>query len=99
MRGPIDRLSTLRVRDVMHTEVATVTTHQTMAEASEILATHEISGAPVVDDKGHCVGVLSTTDFMRRERALHISQEQYRDAKFELARGAHDGPYQLTAVR
>jgi CBS domain-containing protein len=40
-----------------------------MAEAAAVLIEHGISGAPVLDDQGHCVGVLSASDFVQRERA------------------------------
>ena len=36
-----------------------------MLEAARILLRHQIGGAPVVDGKGKCVGLLSTSDFVR----------------------------------
>jgi len=38
-----------------------------MAQAAALIVEHSISGLPVVDDAGRCVGVLSTSDFTRRE--------------------------------
>ncbi len=65
-----ERLQTLRVSDVMNRRVVTVQAEQSMAEAAQLLLQKEVSGAPVVDAEGRCVGILSATDFMRRESHL-----------------------------
>jgi CBS-domain-containing membrane protein len=54
----------LHVEDVMTRNVVTVMANNTMAEAADVLSEHYISGAPVIDDQGRCVGVLSSTDFV-----------------------------------
>jgi CBS domain-containing protein len=67
MNSAIERLLGLRVSDVMNTPVKTISVNATMAEAAATLAQHEITGAPVVDLQGGCVGILSVTDFALRE--------------------------------
>jgi CBS domain-containing protein len=67
MRAAIDRLTALRVRDLMQRVVVTVSANHSMAEAARVLLDHEVSGAPVVDETGRCVGMLSAHDFVRRE--------------------------------
>jgi CBS domain-containing protein len=67
MNSAIERLLGLRVSDVMNTPVTTVSDSATMSEAAATLAQHEITGAPVVDLQGRCVGILSVTDFALRE--------------------------------
>jgi predicted transcriptional regulator len=57
-------IETLRVQDVMTRNVVTVMANNTMAEAADVLSEHYITGAPVVDNQGRCVGVLSSTDFV-----------------------------------
>ena len=53
----------LIVRDIMTTDVVTVTPESTIREAMETLSTNHLSGAPVVT--GHrVVGVISTSDIM-----------------------------------
>ncbi|QDT00246.1 CBS domain-containing protein [Adhaeretor mobilis] len=61
-------LQEIRVADVMTRDVLTVSEHATMPEASQLLTTAGVTGAPVVNEFGHCVGVISNYDFMRRDR-------------------------------
>ena len=67
MNSAIERLLSLRVADFMCRNVVTVSGAATMEEAAESFLRHKVSGAPVVDERGHCAGVLSATDFVRRE--------------------------------
>lgn len=62
-----ERLQQLKVADCMNTTVVFVSVHQCMHEAAQLLRKHGISGAPVVDEHGRCVGMLSASDFVRRE--------------------------------
>jgi len=55
----------LRAADLMSHNVVTVPQTMPLYEAAHLLAREQISGAPVVDAAGHCVGVLSATDFIR----------------------------------
>ena len=54
----------LTTADVMSREVIAVPKHLSLRAAARLLAGSHISGAPVVDYTGRCVGVLSTTDFV-----------------------------------
>lgn len=47
------------VKDVMTKNVISVTPKTTVDEAIELLLTHKISGAPVIDDNGQLVGIIS----------------------------------------
>jgi CBS domain-containing protein len=63
----------LKAKDVMTREVKTVTPQATLREAAELLATQGISGAPVVDETGRVVGVISESDILdskKRYKAL-----------------------------
>ena len=53
----------LRLRDIITTDVVTVTPETTLQEAMELFGTRHVSGAPVVAN-GKLVGVVSTTDLM-----------------------------------
>lgn len=67
MEKIFERLKSLRVSDCMSTNVVPLLAHQSMSQAAQLLCEHGISGGPVVDDQGRCVGMLSAADFMRRE--------------------------------
>lgn len=62
----IDRLAALRVADVMAKDVVTVSKDQTMEEVACVLSQHRLSSAPVVDECGHCVGIITASDFLKR---------------------------------
>lgn len=65
----IERLKSLSVRNVMTSDVVTVSFSQSMSEAAAELRRRDVAWAPVVDEMGRCVGVLSATDFLKREEA------------------------------
>jgi CBS domain-containing protein len=48
----------------MSTTVTTIPQAMSLAGAAHLLAQASISGAPVVDKEGRCVGVISATDFL-----------------------------------
>lgn len=52
----------LSVRDYMSLRFATLTEHQSLQEASKIMIEREVLGAPVVDNVGNLIGILSVTD-------------------------------------
>jgi CBS domain-containing protein len=60
LRSPLS----LRAADLMSADVVLLPAEMSLQAAARLLYRMQISGAPVVDDTGHCVGVLSTTDFM-----------------------------------
>jgi CBS-domain-containing membrane protein len=57
-------LLALVARDLMNKEVATIPLDLGMQTAARWLAQLHVSGAPVVDERGRCVGVLSSNDFV-----------------------------------
>jgi len=59
-------LLSLTAADLMTTPVVTLRYDMPLHEAAALLAQEQISGAPVVDAEGRCVGVLSATDFVRQ---------------------------------
>lgn len=69
MNSAIERLLSLKVSDVARSDVVAVSAHAAMSEAAHTLTAHDISGAPVVDEQGRLVGVLSAFDFARRARS------------------------------
>lgn len=66
MNSAIERLISLQVRDIMARDVVTIPANSTMSEAADKLRNHSVTGAPVTDELGRCIGVLSGTDFVQR---------------------------------
>ena len=64
MRTVTKPLLTLTVADLMSGPVITIPKEMSLQGAAHMLSRFSISGAPVVDTQGRCVGVLSTTDFL-----------------------------------
>ena len=56
-------MKTLRVRDIMTTDVQTFAANETVAEAARRLTACHVGGAPVVDD-GRIIGMISKTDLL-----------------------------------
>lgn len=62
----------LKVRDIMRTEVVTVTPDTTVRDLAEILAKHQVSGVPVVDSDGTVAGMVSQADVILQDADLHF---------------------------
>jgi CBS domain-containing protein len=58
-------LNELTAGDLMSRDLVTVSHETPLREAGRLLLLHQISGVPVVEPGGTCVGVLSTTDLLR----------------------------------
>jgi CBS domain-containing protein len=54
----------MRVADVMQPNVKSVRATDMVGEAVALLAEAHVTGVPVVDDRGHLVGVLSNSDIL-----------------------------------
>jgi CBS domain-containing protein len=55
----------LTARELMSRDLLLIPREASLRHAAHMLAQSQVSGAPVVDDAGRCVGVISTTDFVR----------------------------------
>lgn len=56
----------LTAADLMTRPVRTIPQDMSLRDAAHLLLREQISGAPVVDAAGHCIGVLSSSDFVTR---------------------------------
>ncbi len=59
-------------KDVMRSDVISVTTEATLKEAVRILSGHKISALPIVDTNQKLVGILSETDIIEYSSKLHV---------------------------
>ena len=67
MIDAIERLRSLSVGDVMNHAVVEISANQTMSEAAASFIEKGVAAAPVVDEQGRCVGILSSADFLKRD--------------------------------
>jgi CBS domain-containing protein len=62
-----------RARDIMQTSLITVTPDTPLINVHRLFTDDEISGAPVVEDDGRLVGVISAVDLIRATQTEHES--------------------------
>ncbi len=62
----------LQARDIMTTEVLTVSPETSIAELSKTLENRKIGGLPVLDKGGRLVGVITQSDLVERARDLEL---------------------------
>jgi CBS domain-containing protein len=55
----------MRAKDIMRKKIVAVDSRLTLQELAEVLRVNGITGAPVVDDRGVVLGVVSQTDLVR----------------------------------
>jgi acetoin utilization protein AcuB len=58
-------LSRIKVKEIMSAPPITIPDDYTVEEAAEVLLKYKISGAPVVDDNGQVMGVITQNDIFR----------------------------------
>lgn len=56
----------MRAHHIMTKDVISVTPHTTIEDAAQIMLQTHVSGLPVLNDAGELVGVVSESDFLRR---------------------------------
>lgn len=74
-------MKNLRARDIMQKEVTSVPSNWTVKELATFFVEKAITGAPVTDDSGNLIGVVSLTDIARYEstRDTEIEDERPHD--------------------
>ena len=75
----------LKARDVMNRVVATVQEDWTVHELASFLTEHSITGAPVVNDAGRFVGVVSSTDITESAAEAGSMVENLQNPERDLA--------------
>ncbi|MFO8059561.1 MAG: CBS domain-containing protein [Bacillota bacterium] len=63
----------MKVKDAMKSPVVTVSPDDTLAEVSMLFHEKRISGAPVVDEDGRLVGIVSEGDLIEKSQELRVS--------------------------
>lgn len=62
----------LKAKDIMTKEVITVKPDTTIGDVARLLVKHQISGVPVVDDKGRLKGIVTENDLITKNSRLHL---------------------------
>src|SRR4051794_8348219 len=62
------------VAEIMDTDSPSVTTTDSVEQVLQVLRDHELSGVPVVNDGGRCVGIITEEDLVLsgENEALHL---------------------------
>jgi CBS domain-containing protein len=78
----------MRASDVMTCNVISVTPDMTVRDAARVFTAHHISGAPVLDDEGRVIGMISEGDLLRR---VEIGTDtRKRSSWFDLFAATHE---------
>lgn len=62
----------LKAKDIMTKDVITVKPETVIEDLARILMEHKISGAPVVNDEGELIGIVTENDLINQNKRLHI---------------------------
>ena len=62
----------LKAKDIMTKDVISVTLSTTVTELALLLASNNISGAPVLDSSGTLLGVVTESDLIDQKKKIHI---------------------------
>lgn len=65
-----------RVKDAMNRDVVTVHVQDTVQDALNLMLENKVSGLPVLDHQGKCVGMLSSRDFMDMTHELDMDFDE-----------------------
>jgi len=69
----------MRAKDIMTKEVITVEKQTKLRDLIKILHQHDITGIPVVDNKGELTGIVSEKDVIRAQIRAMYEVEVYED--------------------
>ncbi len=62
----------LKAKDIMNTDVITVSPETTVEELGRLFIKNGISGAPVLDSDGKIYGIVTENDLIKQNKRFHI---------------------------
>jgi len=62
----------MKAKDIMTSEIISVTVEDTVEGVAKLLTQHKISGIPVLDGDGKLVGIVTEADLLVRNKEIHI---------------------------
>ena len=75
-------LDRITAADIMLRDVVTLDPNDCLAVAAETLLLEQVTGAPVVDQEGNCVGVFSIVDVLGAEEKVLEETERIASSSF-----------------
>lgn len=92
-------LGTTCAKDVMTTNLVTVSPTDKMEDLAKVLEKNDINSAPVLDETGRCVGMISNHDLAEYEAArIEVSNELRHGQFFDQARYGEGPPIQFPGI-
>jgi predicted transcriptional regulator len=79
MINALNDLFALTAGEIMSRNLVVIPREMSLEGAARTLGRSGVTGAPVVDSEGRCIGVLSATDFMTKVEHLHDLQKEKDD--------------------
>jgi len=73
----------MRAQDIMSSPVVTAQPDQPVKEVAALLAEHGFTSAPVVDDEGHLIGMITEADVLRDRIPVDARTRIWRDEDVE----------------
>ena len=95
-------LNETKANEIMIKDVVTLRPTDPLFRAASTLLRQQISGVPVVDEAGACVGVISASDFLDVEERVAQERKEVADSSFftsDLALPSHIYEEKLAEVR
>ena len=68
--------SQLNIERIMTQPVLTIQPSKTLTEASDLMAQENLTKLPVVDKSGNLVGIITSSDIIRRHRPKKLARDQ-----------------------
>ena len=91
-------LDAIQVQDAMRPVLFTVSPIQKIDQVAELFNQHSVVAAPVVDEIGKCIGIITATDLVRYQSQLgEVNSHIDRGMTFETENRNSDGCIELVA--
>ena len=80
----MSNLGTTRVEEVMVTKIVAVCADYKMERIARIFEEHDINAAPVVDDSGKCLGIITSHDLVEYESRKTAINKTIGESKYSV---------------
>lgn len=89
-------LDTVQVADAMSVATVTVSPNDRLEKVARLFSEHGINSAPVVDEFGRCLGIITSSDLVRYQSELPEANARISGGlSYEISRPNSDGSLEL----